>query len=69
MYHRANSQDCLVSDIIKISIQLTNSPILSPYLCYKSTGEKLHVLTYPENSLWVIISQILMTSGGEKAII
>ena len=40
-----------------------NSPILSPYFSYKSTVEKL--LKYQENSPWVIISFILMTSGVE----
>ena len=43
--------------------QRTNYPILFPYLSYKSTGEKL--LKYQENSPWVMISLILMTSGVE----
>ena len=42
---------------------LTNSPILSPYFSYKNTREKL--LKYQENTPWVIISSILMTSGVE----
>ena len=41
--------------------------ILFPYFSYKSTGEKL--LKYQENSPWVIISLILMTSGVEQALI
>ena len=43
--------------------QRTNSPVMSPYFSYKSTLEKL--LKYEENSQWVIISLILMTSGIE----
>ena len=38
-----------------------HAPILSPYFSYKCTGEKL--LKYQENSPWVIISLIFMTSG------
>ena len=37
--------------------------ILPPYFSYKSTEEML--LEYQENSPWVIISLILMTSGVE----
>ena len=42
--------------------QNANSPFLSPYISYRSSGKKL--LTYQENSSWVIIPSILMTSDG-----
>ena len=41
----------------------TNSPFLSSYFSYKSTGEKL--LKYQENLPRVIISLILMTLMAE----
>ena len=44
--------------------QRAHFPFLLPYFPYKSTGEKL--LKYQENSPWVIISLILMTSGANK---
>ena len=40
--------------------QRKKSPILSPYFSYKRTET---ILRYQENSPWVIISLILMTSG------
>ena len=48
------------NNIMKI---INNSPSLSPYFSYKSTVEK--ILQYQENSPWMIISLILMTSGVE----
>ena len=47
--------------------QRTSTPILSPYVSYKSTRGKL--LKYQDNLSWVIISLILVTSGVEKALI
>ena len=40
--------------------QNAKSPFLSPYICYVSSGKKL--LKYQENSSWVIMALILMTS-------
>ena len=58
---------CFLISALTPNYQKTNSPFMSPYFSYKSTGEKL--LKYQANSPWVIISLILMTSEIEQALI